>query len=168
MLSEPTGEGVHTPVGQNVHQRMTFEIHQDRPVAGSPAESEVVHTQDPRRFVIPEPQRADMVQQGISGNHDDPEVFQKAGACFSSEGEGDVREPAVEPLGPASVMCSDAGQPFCEDRLIACCLVAEESSEAQVNVNGNSLPGQVGQCPRIPGVDSCGSLSARRTTSCTG
>jgi hypothetical protein len=28
MLSEPTGEGVHTtPVGQNVHQRMTFEIH---------------------------------------------------------------------------------------------------------------------------------------------
>src|SRR5918995_1369614 len=101
MLHKPFGEGVRAPVGQNVHQRATFEIHQDCPVAGSATESEVIHTQDPRRFVIPEPQRADMVQQGISGNHD-PEVFQKARSRFPSESESDVREPTVGPLCPAS------------------------------------------------------------------
>lgn len=104
-----------------------------------------------------------MVQQDVSGNHN-PEVFQKAGARFSSESEGDVRESAVEPLGPASVVCSDTGQTFREDRPVACCLVAEKSSDAQVNGNGDSLPEQVGQRPRIPGVDSCGALSAHWTT----
>src|ERR1700709_265861 len=34
MLHKPFGERVRAPVGQNVHQRATFEIHQDRPVAG--------------------------------------------------------------------------------------------------------------------------------------
>jgi hypothetical protein len=43
MLPKPSGEGVRAPVGQNVHQRATFEIHQNRPITGSFAESEVVH-----------------------------------------------------------------------------------------------------------------------------
>ncbi len=78
-----------------------FEVHQDRSVAGPPTGSEVVHAQDPRCFVIPELQRADMVQQGVSGDHD-PEVPQEARARFTPEGKGDVREPAVETLGPAT------------------------------------------------------------------
>jgi hypothetical protein len=61
MLHKPIGEGVCAPVGQNVHQFTTFEIHQDRPLAGSPAESEVVHTQYPRRSVGPKPRRTHVV-----------------------------------------------------------------------------------------------------------
>ncbi len=108
MFPEPPGEGVRAAVGQNIHQRVPFEIHQNRPVAGPATESEVVHAQDPRRLTTREPHRADAVQQGVPGDHD-PEVFQKARASFSSEGEGDVREPTVKPLGPATVVCSDAG-----------------------------------------------------------
>ena len=66
MLPEPMGESVRAAVRQDIHQRVAFEIHQDRSVAGAPTESEVVHAQDPGRFVVPELQRADMVQQGVS------------------------------------------------------------------------------------------------------
>jgi hypothetical protein len=41
--------------------RATFEIHQDRPVAGSPAKSELVHTQYPQRSVGPKPRRTDVI-----------------------------------------------------------------------------------------------------------
>jgi len=55
MLTEPVDEAIRAPVRQDVYQRATLEIHQYRPVAGSPAESEVVHAQDPRRSVGSEP-----------------------------------------------------------------------------------------------------------------
>ncbi len=95
--------GVRAPVWQDdVHQRATsFEIHQDRSVTALPAKSEVVvHAQDPRCLAIWKPRRADVVEQGVCGHHDDPEVVpQEARPCFTSaEGEGDVREPFVEPL----------------------------------------------------------------------
>jgi hypothetical protein len=61
-----------------------------------------------------------------------------------AEGEGDVCKPIVEPPGPASVVCSDAGQTLREDRPVAVHFVAEEPPEAQVKGNGNSLPWQVG------------------------
>ena len=77
VLVEPADEGVRAPVGQDVNQRVTFEIHQDRPVAGSPAECEVVHAQDPRRLAIRKRHRADVVQQSVSGDHDS-EVPQEA------------------------------------------------------------------------------------------
>jgi hypothetical protein len=48
-----------------------------------------------------------MVQQGVSGDHD-PEVPQEARARFTPEGKGDVPEPAVETLGPATVVSSKA------------------------------------------------------------
>ncbi len=87
---------------QDVHQRATsFEIHQERSVTAPPAKSEVVvHAQDPRRLAIRKPRRAEVVEQGVCGDHDDPEVVpQEARPCFTSaEGEGDVREPFVEPL----------------------------------------------------------------------
>lgn len=54
VLPKPPGEGIRAPVGQHVYQSAVFEVHQDRPVAGSPTKSEVLHTQDPRCFVIPE------------------------------------------------------------------------------------------------------------------
>jgi len=54
-------------------------------------------------------------------------------ACFSTEGEGDEGELAVEPLGPASVVCSDTGQTLREDRPVATHFVAEEPPDAQVN-----------------------------------
>ena len=95
-----------------------------------------------------------MVQQGVPGDHD-PEVLQKARARFTPESEGDVREPAVEPLGPATVVCGEAGQTFREDRPSAGPLVTEEPSDAQANGDRDSLPGQVGQRPRVPGVDPC-------------
>src|SRR5215207_3918372 len=38
VLAKPAGEGVRAPVWQDVHQRATFEIYQDRTVAASPAE----------------------------------------------------------------------------------------------------------------------------------
>jgi hypothetical protein len=69
-----SGERVRAPVGQNVHQRVTFEVHKYRPVAGPATESKVVHAQDPRRLVTREPHGADMAQQGVPGDHD-PEVF---------------------------------------------------------------------------------------------
>jgi hypothetical protein len=61
MLHKPFGEGARAPVGQNVHQRVTFEIHQDRPVAGSATESEVIHTQYLGRLVGPKLRRTDVV-----------------------------------------------------------------------------------------------------------
>jgi hypothetical protein len=61
-----------------------------------------------------------------------------------AEGEGDVCKPIVEPPGPASVVCSDAGQTLREDRPVTVHFVAEEPPEAQVKGNGNSLPWQVG------------------------
>src|SRR5215204_3506848 len=76
MLRKPPGEGVRAPVGQNVHQRVTFEVHKYRPVAGPATEGEVVYAQDPRRLVTRKPHRADAAQQGITGDHD-AEVFQQ-------------------------------------------------------------------------------------------
>ena len=61
VLREPLGERVRASVRQNVHQFATFEIHQDRPVAASPAESEVVHAQFLGRSVGPKPRRTDVV-----------------------------------------------------------------------------------------------------------
>lgn len=118
-----------------------FEVHQDRPIAGSPTESEVVHAQDPRRFVILKLQRADMVQQGVSRDHD-PEVFKEARARFTSEGKGDVPEPAIETLGPVTVVSSKARQTLREDRPTAGPLVAEEPSDAQANGAGTPCQGR--------------------------
>jgi hypothetical protein len=115
MLTEPPGEAVRAPVGQNIHQCVTFEIHQYRPVAGPATEGEVVHTQDPRRSVGPKYRRTDVVEQGVSADYD-PEIFQKARARFSTESEGDVREPAVEPLGSATVVRGHTWQTFRIDR----------------------------------------------------
>jgi hypothetical protein len=108
-----------------------------------------------------------VVQQDISGDHN-PAIFQKVRARFTSEGEGDVREPAVETLCSATVVCSDAGQTLREDRPIAVPFVAEEPSAVHANGDGDALPGQTNQRPRVPGVDPSGSLAARRATSCTG
>jgi hypothetical protein len=105
-----------------------------------------------------------VVEQGVSGNHD-PEAFQKARACLTSESEGDVREPAFESLGPASIVRGETGQAFREDRPVASPLVTEEPSDAQMQSNRDSLPGQVGQRPRVPGMDPGGLLSAFGTTS---
>jgi len=79
-----------------------------------------------------------------------------------------VRKPALESLGPAGVTCSDVEQRFCKDRPVAGPLVAEESPDAHSNGNGNSLPGQVGKRPGVPGVDPAGLLSAHRARSCSG
>ncbi len=77
-----------------------------------------------------------------------------------------MRKPALESFGSATVVCSETGQTLREDRPFADPLVAEEPSDAQTNSNGNSLPGQVGQRPRLAGMDSSGSRGARWTTSC--
>ena len=77
-------------------------------------------------------------------------------------------EPAVEPLGPTSVVRSDTGQTLREDRPVATHFVAEEPSDAQTKVDRNSLPGQVSQRPRVPGMDPVGSLPAGGATSCSG
>src|SRR3954469_23407143 len=59
LLLEPPGEGVRATVRQHVYQFAVFKVHQDRPIAGSSAESEVVDAQeDPRCFMILELQRA--------------------------------------------------------------------------------------------------------------
>lgn len=142
MFREPPGERIRAPVWQNVYQRVTFEIHQNGSVATPTAESEIVHAQDPRCFVILELQRADMVQQSVPADND-PEVFQKTRARLTPEGEKDVREPAVEPLAPVSVVGGDAGQAFREDRSAAGLVVAKEPSDVQVNADGRALPGQV-------------------------
>jgi hypothetical protein len=153
MLRKPSGEGVGAPVGQNVHQRVTLEVHQNRPVASPTTECEVVHAQDSRCLVSREPHRVDVGEQGISGGHD-PEAFQKARACLTSEkSEGDVREPAFKSFGPASVVRGESGQAFREDRPVASPLVTEEPSDAQMHSNRDSLPWQVGQHPRVPGMD---------------
>ena len=108
-----------------------------------------------------------MVEQGVPGDHD-PEVFQKTRSRFTSEGEGDVREPALESLGPAAVVRGETGQAFREDRSVAVLVVAKEPSDAQANGDGYSLPGQVGQRPRVPGMDPGGSLPAQRAKSHAG
>jgi hypothetical protein len=86
-----------------------------------------------------------MVQQGVSGDHD-PEVPQEARARFTPEGKGGVREPAVETLGPATVVVSSkARETLREDRPTAGPLVAEEPSDAQVNgVTGTPCQGRSG------------------------
>ena len=167
VLPEPPGERVRASVGQNVHQHATLEIHQDRPVASTPAESEVVHAQDPRCFVILELQRTDMVEQSVPGD-DDPEIPQETGACFTPEGKGDVPEPAVQTLGPASVVGGKARQTLREDRATAEPLIAEEPSDAQANGDRHLLPGQISERPRVAGMDPGGSLPAHRAQSHAG
>lgn len=164
MPPEPPGKRVRASVGQNVHQRVTLEIHQDRPVASTPAESEIVHAQDPRCFVILELQRADMVQQSVPGDND-PEVFQKTRARFTPEGKGDVPEPAVESLGPASVVGGKARQAFREDRSAAGLVVAKEPSDVQANGDRHPLPGQVSERPCVPRVNPGRALPAYGATS---
>src|SRR4051794_14548540 len=102
MLRKPPGKRVRAPVRQHVHQFTTFEIHQD----GSATESEVVHTQYPGCSVDSKPRRTNVVEQGVSRDHD-PEVSKKTRSRFPSEGEGDVREPSLEPLGSASIVPDD-------------------------------------------------------------
>jgi len=99
-----------------------------------------------------------MVEQGVAGD-DDTEIFQKARPRFPSESEGDVGEPAVKPLGSASVVRGGlTGQSFREDCPLAGGLVAEEPPHVQVNSNGDSLPGQVSQHPpRVTRMDPGGS-----------
>jgi hypothetical protein len=89
-------------------------------------------------------------------------------ACFSTEGEGDEGKLAVEPLGPASVVCSDTGQTLREDRPVATHFVAEEPPDAQVKGDGDTLPGQIRERSLILGMDPAGSDSAHRATSCSG
>jgi len=108
-----------------------------------------------------------MVEQGVAGD-DDTEIFQKARPRFPSESEGDVGEPAVKPLGSATVVRGDTGQSFREDCPLAGGLVAEEPPHVQVNSNGDSLPGQVSQHPRVTRMDPGGSLAAHRTKSYPG
>ena len=148
MLPKPSGEGVRAPVGQDVHKRATFEIHQDRPVAGSPAESEVIHAQYPGRLVISKLRRTNVVEQGLSRDHD-PEVFEKTRSRFPSKGEGDVREPLIQTLGSPPVARSDTGQAFCEERSVTSRFLTEEPADAQADAYGNSLPGQVRQRPCV-------------------
>src|SRR5215211_8403476 len=167
MLHKPSGEGVRATVRQNIHRYVSFKIHQYCPVAGPATEDEVVHAQNPGRLAIRRPHRADVVQQRVPGDHD-TEIFQKARAHFFAEGEGDVQEPTIEPLGSSPVACGHTGQTFREDYPVAVPFVAEEPSNVQTNGNGDSLPGQISQRPCVPGVDPSGSLAARRATSCTG
>jgi hypothetical protein len=167
MLRKPSGEGVRATVRQNIHRHVSFKIHQYRPVAGPATEGEVIHAQNPGRLAIRRLHRADVVQQHVPGDHD-PEIFQKARARFSTEGEGDVQEPTIELLGLSPVACGHTGQTFREDYPVAVPFVAEEPPGVQTNGNGDSLSGQISQRPRVSGVDSSGSLAARRATSCTG
>ena len=60
---------------------------------------------------------------------------------FPSEGEGYVREPAVQPLSSASVVRGDTGQAFRKDRSAAGLMVAKEPSDMQANGDGDALPG---------------------------
>ena len=167
MLRKPSGEGVCATVRQNIHRHVSFKIHQYRPVAGPATEGEVVHAQNPGRLAMRRPHRADVVQHRVSGGHD-PEIFQKARARFSAEGEGGVQEPTIEPLGSSPVACGHNGQTDREDYPVAVPFVAEEPSGVQTNGNGDSLPGQISQLPRVSGVDSSASLAAPRATSRTG
>src|SRR5215211_30617 len=108
-----------------------------------------------------------MVEQGVPRDHD-PEILQQTSPRFAPEGEGDVREPAVESLGSASVVRDDAGQTLRKDRPVAGPLVAEEPSDVQAYGHGDPLPRQVGQRPSVPGMNPGGSLPAYRTTSRAG
>ena len=49
------------------------------------------------------------------------------------ESEGDVREPAFESFGPASVVRGETGQAFRKDSPVASPLVTEEPSDAQMH-----------------------------------
>ena len=74
-----------------------------------------------------------MVEQEGLARDDDTKIFQKARPRLPSESEGDVREPAIEPLGCASVVRGDTGQSLREDSSVAGFLVAEEPPHVQVN-----------------------------------
>ncbi len=86
VLRKPPGEGVRTPVRQDVYQCVTFEVHKYRPVAGPAAESEVVHAQDLRRLETRKPHRTNVLQQGVPRDPD-PEVFQQTIPRFAPECE---------------------------------------------------------------------------------
>jgi hypothetical protein len=93
-----------------------------------------------------------VVEQGLSRDHD-PEVFEKTRSRFPSKGEADMGEPSVEALGSASVVCRNTRQTLCEDRPVAVNFFTEEPPDVQVKGNGNSLPEQIGQSPRVAGVN---------------
>src|SRR5215210_5951457 len=61
MPRKPPGEGVRTPVGQNIHQFTSFEIHQNGSIAGPTTESEVIHAHYPGRLAIWEWHRTDVL-----------------------------------------------------------------------------------------------------------
>jgi hypothetical protein len=84
-------------------------------------------------------------QEGVARD-EDTKIFQKARPRLPSESEGDVREPAIEPLGCASVVRGDTGQSLREDSSVAGFLVAEGPPHVQVN--------------RVTGIPCQGSRSA--------
>jgi len=82
-----------------------------------------------------------MVQQGFSRD-EHSEIFQQASfRCFSTESEGDMREPFGEPLCPTGVVRNNARQALREDLPLARILVAEEPFGVKAYGDRDALPG---------------------------
>ncbi|MGH3144247.1 MAG: hypothetical protein ACRDTR_00420 [Rubrobacter sp.] len=121
---------------------MAFEIDEDRAVGAALLEGEVVHAEDPDLADLRQRRGLDPPQQGVARGQD-AQLSGQPGTRPAAELEGDREQGLLQAARLAGAGGHHLRQPLAKDTPLAGGLVAEEAPRADLELDRESVPGEV-------------------------
>src|SRR4051812_4517125 len=116
------------------------------------AKRPIVDTQDAGSSPTPRAPAVQAAQQGVRAGAD-PQTRRQPRSCFAPQGVADLIQGLRLATGPAGVVPDEGGEALGEDSGGAVRLITEEAAEAELELDGDTVPGQVGYHAGVAALD---------------
>jgi hypothetical protein len=155
MVVEPFFHSIRIAVGQEIDDIAPLQVDDDRAVATSFAPRPVVDANDPERWHRRIVALLDAPEERIgAGRHGEP--MGKARASLAAQGKADRMMSLAKPEGCTSARFGEPGEVLSEDPSRALRFEAPETSDLNLQSDGQAEARQVSEPTGIPAVNSTG------------
>ena len=160
MLPEPGADRGWLAIPEQIHYPVPFQIDDDRAVAMPATPGPVVNPDGVQGAGCRERGPAQRIEERV-GAERHSQGGQEPPAGFSAQGQGDGIDDTGQPGGAACRRRDHVGEPLGEDLPGTGRVPTEPAARGEVQLHGQSLPGEIGQAALIPAMDAIRRAAAR-------